>query len=398
MRTGLKTPKCWGEGGVPCLRPYAAGLGSSTVAVTPTGIKWSRTNIRWIQRCLSMDKKVWLTAKYSMVYIAKEAWPEKKDFLKESMDKTRWCRKLHSNCKMNLKPKSPHTSLPPPASAEVACRGPETRRCPARSWWTHTWYYRRRGNWAAGVPRWASPYWWATGPRSNQTGSFPALCTGTTRRGCEWRPASVRRRIGPGSIHPVQSAGKRTRKCRVTATASQRGNVSFLIVSPLVQWWQYRQQWAGCRGWPPSPRRDRWCWSLHRRSPVGMESLPSAHRQRMGWRLMKCIGDRGEGGAKTKDGLMNVCGMCNEEIREIQRYSKKRSTAGAALKSVSHDMNSRFPRVEAFRTRFQERIRERGWQAQTGRWVWQCRIRMRKEEEHMRQDVTHKGSKNMESI
>lgn len=51
-----------------------------------------------------------------------------------------------------------------------------------------------------------------------------------------------------------------------------------------------------------------------------MESLPSAHRQRMGWRLMKCIGDGGQGEvggvrAKTKDGLMNVCGMCNEEIR-----------------------------------------------------------------------------------
>lgn len=37
-----------------------------------------------------------------------------------------------------------------------------------------------------------------------------------------------------------------------------------------------------------------------------------------------------EGGrvrAKTKDGLMNVCGMCNEEqISEIQRFSSLRGT------------------------------------------------------------------------
>lgn len=37
-----------------------------------------------------------LTARYSMVYIAKEAWPEKKDFLKENINNR--CRVLPMNC------------------------------------------------------------------------------------------------------------------------------------------------------------------------------------------------------------------------------------------------------------------------------------------------------------
>lgn len=92
-----------------------------------------------------------------------------------------------------------------------------------------------------------------------------------------------------------------------------------------------------------------------------MESLPSARRQRMGWRLMKCIGDREGGGAGKNKRWLDEClwYVQRRDQRDTEILQPKRSTAGAAFKSVSHDMNSRFPRVEAFRTRFQERIRER---------------------------------------
>lgn len=140
-------------------------------------------------------------------------------------------------------PTHTHTLLPPPASAEVVCRWRETHSCLGCSWWTHKWYYRQTGNWVAGVPRSALPYWWATGPHSNRTRSFLALCTGRTHRGFERRPVSARHRTGPGNIHPVQSEKKNkknTRKCYWAAR--QRHTVKFIIVSPSFQWWLYRQQ------------------------------------------------------------------------------------------------------------------------------------------------------------
>lgn len=123
-----------------------------------------------------------------------------------------------------------HTLLPPLAFAEVVCRWPEAHSGLSCSWWTHKWYCRQTGNWAAGVPRLALPYWWATGPRSNQTGSFLAPCTGRTHRGFERRPVSARHGIGPGSIHPVQSETKtRTRKCSVTAQQGKDTTLTLLM-------------------------------------------------------------------------------------------------------------------------------------------------------------------------
>lgn len=60
-------------------------------------IKQAQVNVKvTFQMCFCALVELWLlTARYSMVYIAKEAWPEKKDFLKQKVDKR--CQTLHIN-------------------------------------------------------------------------------------------------------------------------------------------------------------------------------------------------------------------------------------------------------------------------------------------------------------
>lgn len=93
--------------------------------------------------------------------------------------------------------------------------------------------------------------------------------------------------------------------------------ITTVTVLPLDQLWLCPQLWAGCQEWPLSPRRDRWCWNLHRRSLVCTESLPSTRMQRMGWRLMKCGRER-EGNKRWFDECLCVCGVCNGDKQETE--------------------------------------------------------------------------------
>lgn len=139
--------------------------------------------------------------------MAKEAWPEKKDFLKKSErdynNRTEAWYTTHMH-------QHTHTWPPPPTGGHAGGSSLLQRKSQACSWATHRWPHIQTGNAAAAAQRSAWPRWSVIGRHSSRTGSSPAPCRDRTRIGSWQRPWSWHLGNERGNTPQGQSGGAHT--------------------------------------------------------------------------------------------------------------------------------------------------------------------------------------------